>query len=66
MTTAVTPGRRLPPSIAKAIETAHPALVPQQELIAAMAPAGYNFNESASREVADGKRLVALLFIQRP
>ena len=36
MSTAVTPGRRLPPSIARAVEIAHPTLVSRDDLIAAM------------------------------
>jgi len=62
MTSAVTPGRRLPPSIAKAVETAHPTLVPRNDLIAAMTERGYVCRETEVREVADGKRLVGLLF----
>jgi hypothetical protein len=59
---AVTPGRRLPPSIAKAVETAHPTLVPRNDLIVAMAERGYPCRETEVHEVADGKRLVGLLF----
>jgi SAM-dependent methyltransferase len=62
MAAAVTPGRPLPPSIARALESAHPTLVPRDQLIAAMAAQGYPCRESAVREVADGKRLVGLLF----
>jgi hypothetical protein len=62
MATAVTPGRRLPPTVAKAVEGAHPTLVPRDELIAAMAEHGFNCCQMAAKEVADGKRLVALLF----
>lgn len=62
MTTAITPGRRLPTSVAKAVETAHPRLVPRDQLIAAMAAKGYAFRDSAIRELADGKRLVGILF----
>ncbi|MBZ5726613.1 MAG: methyltransferase domain-containing protein [Acidobacteriia bacterium] len=62
VTSAVTPGRRLPPTIAQAVETAHPALVPRDRLIAAMAARGSACRESAIREVADGKRLIGLLF----
>ncbi|MCD6029871.1 MAG: hypothetical protein K0S78_2045 [Thermomicrobiales bacterium] len=62
MTTAVTPGRRIPPSLAKAMETAHATLVVREELVAAMAGRGFGLWGSAEREVADGKRLVALLF----
>jgi SAM-dependent methyltransferase len=62
MTAAVTPGRRLPPSIAKAVETAHPTLVLRDDLIVAMTKRGYPCRETEVREVADGKRLVGLLF----
>lgn len=62
MSSAVTPGRRLPPSIAKAVETAHPILVPRGDLIAAMAGKGYLCRHTEAQEVADGKRLVGLLF----
>ena len=62
MTTAVTPGRRLLPSIAKAIEVGRPTLVPGEELISATIAQGYQSPAIASREVADGKRLVGLLF----
>ena len=62
MSSAVTPGRRLPPSIAKAVETAHPTLVPRDDLIVAMTERGYRCRETEVREVADGKRLAGLLF----
>lgn len=62
MSSAVTPGRRLPPSIAKAVETAHPTLVPRDDLIEAMAERGYRCRQTEVREVADGKRLAGLLF----
>jgi hypothetical protein len=59
---AVTPGRSLPPSLAKAVETAHATLVGREELVAAMSARGYKMHASESRDVADGKRLVGLLF----
>ena len=62
MSSAVTPGRHLPPSLAKAVETAHPTLVPRDDLIAAMTGRGYRCRASAVRKVADGKQLVGLLF----
>lgn len=62
MTAAVTPGRRLPPSLAKAVETAHPTLVPRDDLIVAMTEKGYSCRQTEVCEVADGKRLVGLLF----
>jgi hypothetical protein len=62
MTTAVTPGRVVPPSIAAAMATAHAKLVERKELVSAMAAAGYQLQVEEAREVADGKRLVGLLF----
>jgi SAM-dependent methyltransferase len=66
LTSAVTPGRRLPPSVAKAVETAHPALLPRGLLTGAMAAEGYALRDTAVRQVADGKRLVGLLFAADP
>jgi hypothetical protein len=62
VTTAVTPGRPLPPSMARAVEVGHPTLVPKEELVLAMRSQGYLCRESAVCEVADGKRLIGLLF----
>ena len=62
MVAAVTPGRPLLPSIAKALEAGQPTLVPLEDLEPAMAAHGYACRENAVREVADGKRLIALLF----
>ncbi len=62
LTSAITPGRTLPPSIAKASETAHPVLLPRGEFIDAMAAQQYALREVEMRDVDDGKRLVALLF----
>jgi hypothetical protein len=62
MTSSVTPGRRIPPSISKALEASKATLVPQDELLAAFAARGYVCKSSYAREVADGKRLIALLF----
>lgn len=62
MTRAVTPGRVVPGSIAKAMATAHAKLVVREELVAEMESRGYGLRGKESREVADGKRLVGLLF----
>jgi hypothetical protein len=63
MTTAVTPGRQLPPSIAKAVEAgANPTLIPRDQLISALASHNYSLRSSHSADVADSKRLLALLF----
>jgi hypothetical protein len=65
MTSAITPGRRIPPSLAKAAEIAHATLVPRQDLIAAFAARGYTCKDTWTRAVADGKRLVAALFVRQ-
>jgi len=64
MISAVTPNRCVPPSIAKAVEIAHATLVPQEELLAAFDALGYTSQASWARDVADGKRLIALLFVR--
>jgi len=61
MTSAITPGRPIPPSIAKAVAIANATLVPREDLIAAFAAGGYACRGRWTRDVADGKRLVALL-----
>lgn len=63
MTTAVTPGRRIPASLAAAVQIAKPKLVPGDELLRAFAARGYSCARTHAREVADGKRLVATLFV---
>jgi hypothetical protein len=62
MTSTVTPGRRVPPSITQALATAHATLVPCDELLAAFAASGYVCKGKRAQEVADGKRLIALIF----
>lgn len=62
MATAVTPGRRIPASIAAAVEMGQPKLVPHDELLSAFDARGYTCAVTRSREVADGKRLVSTLF----
>ncbi len=62
MTSAVTPGRALPPSTARAFEMAHANLVPEGELTAAFAAHGYVREYRLAEEVADSKRLIALGF----
>ena len=62
MTSTVTPGRRVPPSITQALATAHATLVPRNELLAAFASSGYVCKGNCAQEVADGKRLIALIF----
>jgi hypothetical protein len=65
MTSAITPGRQIPPSIARAVEIAHATLVPRQDLIAAFAARGYVCKNTWTCAVADGKRLVAVLFVRQ-
>ena len=58
----ITPSRGFPPSLAEAFTTAHFTLVPLQELIAAFAARGFVCRETWPRDVADGKKLVGVLF----
>jgi hypothetical protein len=62
MTTAVTPGRRIPPSIAAAFEIAQPKLIPYGELLSAFEDRAYRSVFTDYQEVADGKRLISTLF----
>ncbi len=62
---AITPGRQIPASLARAVEIAHATLVPRQDLLIEFASRGYVCKDTWAREVADGKTLVALLFVQR-
>jgi hypothetical protein len=63
MTSAVTPGRRIPPSIAAAFKIAEPKLVPQNEMVRAFEARGYRSVFSNCQEVADAKRLVSTLLV---
>ena len=63
MTTAVTPGRRIPPSIAAAMEIAQPTLIPYGDLLSAFEARTYHCVLTDSLEVADGKRLIATLWV---
>jgi hypothetical protein len=62
MKSAFTPGRVLPRSMAEAATDAHPVLVPYDHLVPALAAHGYERTDASSREVADGKRLIGILF----
>ena len=62
MKSAITPGRVLPRSMAEAASQAHPVLIPYDHLVAAFAGRGYQQIDTSSRDVADGKRLVSILF----
>jgi hypothetical protein len=62
VTSSVTPGRPLPSSIAQAVEIAHATLVSYDELVAAFSARAYQLKERWIHEVADGKRLIGVLF----
>jgi hypothetical protein len=62
MQSAFTPGRTLPASIAEAAAQARPVLIPRDQLVSALVAHGYRQAAASSREVADGKRLIAILF----
>lgn len=64
MTSAVTPGRCIPGSIASAVRIAHPRLISHSELLDAFEGQGYTSAVTRAREVADKKRLVSTLFIR--
>lgn len=61
MTSAVTPGRRIPASMAAAFEKVQPKLVPHDELVKACEARGFRCAVTKAREVADGKRLLSVL-----
>jgi Methyltransferase domain len=65
MKSAITPGRALPPSIAEAASHAHPVLVSCEQLVPDFASRGYQQIDTSSRDVADGKRLLSVLFRQK-
>ena len=65
MISSVTPGRRLPSSIAKAVGIAHATLVPYDKMLAAFEAYGYKLKYNCAKEVADGKRLIAAV-LARP
>ena len=62
MTTSITPGRPLPPSILEASKIALSRLLAKNEVVAEFERLGYPCEREASRAVADGKRLVGCLF----
>ncbi|HXY47461.1 MAG TPA: class I SAM-dependent methyltransferase [Thermoplasmata archaeon] len=66
MTTSITPGRPLPPSISEASKIALSHLVPKGEIVAEFERLGYPCDRETSRVVADGKRLIGYLFGRGP
>lgn len=65
MVSAVTPGRSIPASMAEAFQTVQPNLVPRDGLCSAFETRGYRCAVTNAREVADGKRLVSMMFVIR-
>ena len=65
MKSAITPGRVLPRSVAEAAVQAHPVLIPYGQLVQAFTAHGYEQVDTSSRDVADGKRLISVLFQQK-
>lgn len=63
MVSAVTPGRELPGSLAEFARTAHPILLDEGEVRAAMARLGFRAEATRERAVADGKAMVGLSFV---
>lgn len=61
----ITPGRILPASMQVLLEEARPQLVPLDELTTGFAEQGYDMIFSASRDVADGKRMQGFVFAAR-
>ncbi len=59
----VTPGRRIPASIAAAVQIAQPKFVPYDELLTAFEAKGYCRILMSARQVADQKCLVSTLFV---
>jgi hypothetical protein len=62
----VVPRRDMPPTIRTFAETAHPGLVPEAELTAALAAHGYAPRRRWERPVADEKVMVGLLYGRGP
>lgn len=62
MASVLTPGRRVPASLAKAMESAHPVLIPHADLVSEFEATGYRAGAIRAEDVADNKRLIATLF----
>ena len=60
--TAITPGRTLPPSIARASEQAHPVLVEPDAIRSFLAGEGYVLVRRFERPVPDAKTMIGLMF----
>jgi hypothetical protein len=59
---AVTPGRVLPPSLARAAETAHPTLVDPEEVASYLRGHGYALVARREKGVPDDKTMIGLTF----
>lgn len=62
MKTAVTPGRLAPGTMRVFAEQALPHLIPPAELTAELARLGFGLEQRQDRPVADGKKMVGLVF----
>jgi hypothetical protein len=62
---AISPGRTLPPSIARASEQAHPTLVDPEAIGVCLAERGYALVRRFERPVPDGKTMIGLTFSLR-
>ena len=62
MTTSITPGRPLPPSIEAASKVAFSSLLPRPGVVQEFERWGYRCEEESVRSVADGKHLIGCLF----
>ena len=61
--TAITPGRTLPPSIARASEKAHPTLIDPEAVRSFLEGAGYALARRFERPVPDAKTMIGLTFL---
>jgi hypothetical protein len=62
---AITPGRTLPPSIARASEKAHPVLVDPEAIRSFLEGEGYALVRRFERPVPDAKTMIGLTFSRR-
>ena len=62
---AITPGRTLPPSIARASEKAHPVLVDPEAIGSFLEGEGYALVRRFERPVPDAKTMIGLTFSRR-
>jgi hypothetical protein len=63
---AITPGRTLPPSIARASERAHPTLIDPDTIGSFLGGRGYRLIRRVEQPVPDDKTMIGLTFTPRP